>query len=61
MCLMHATWITNAASVMQILEDNARALAAGAKLPYVGAAGKVSVPESGQGSTGRQAMPRDHA
>ena len=46
---------------MQMLEDNARALAAGAKLPYVGAAGKVSVPESGQGSAGRQAMPRDHA
>ena len=47
--------------LLQILEDNARALAAGAKLPYAGAAGKVSVPDASQRSAARQTMPRDHA
>ena len=47
--------------LLQILEENARALAAGAKLPYAGAAGKVSLPDASQTSAARQTMPRDHA
>lgn len=46
---------------MQILEDNARALAAGGKMPFARTAGATSTPDNAAGTALKQVMPRDHA
>jgi len=46
---------------MQMLEDNARALAAGAKMPFARATGTTSTPDNAAGTALKQVMPRDHA
>lgn len=45
----------------QILEDNARALAAGGKMPFARTAGATSTPDNAAGTALKQVMPRDHA
>ena len=46
---------------MQVLEDNARALATGSQMPYARTAGTISTPDNVSGTALRQVMPRDHA
>ncbi len=46
---------------MQMLEDNVRALAAGAKMPFAHANGTTSTPDNAAGTALKQVMPRDHA
>lgn len=46
---------------MQVIEDNAKALVAGGKMPYAKAAGKTSTPDNTPGTALKQTMPRDHA
>ena len=46
---------------MQVLEDNAKALAAGGKMPYAKSAGRTSTPDNTSGTALKQVMPRDHA
>ncbi|DBB10191.1 hypothetical protein WJX82_001148 [Trebouxia sp. C0006] len=45
----------------QMLEDNVRALAAGAKMPFAHANGTTSTPDNAAGTALKQVMPRDHA
>lgn len=45
----------------QVIEDNAKALVAGGKMPYAKAAGKTSTPDNTPGTALKQTMPRDHA
>lgn len=45
----------------QMLEDNASALAAGAKMPFARATGTTSTPDNATGMGMKQVMPRDHA
>lgn len=46
---------------VQVLEDNAKALEAGGKMPYAKSAGRTSTPENASGTALKQTMPRDHA
>ncbi len=46
---------------MQMLEDNVRALAAGAKMPFAHANGTTSTQDNAAGTALKQVMPRDHA
>ena len=46
---------------MQMLEDNARALAAEVKMPFAHANGTTSTPDNAAGTALKQVMPRDHA
>ena len=49
------------AECMQVLEDNAKALEAGGKMPYAKSAGRTSTPDNASGTALKQTMPRDHA
>ena len=52
---------SHAVSMVQMLENNARALADGAKLPFARANGATSTPDNAAGAAVKQVMPRDHA
>ena len=49
------------AAFLQVLEDNAKALAAGGKMPYAKSSGRTSTPDDASGTALKQVMPRDHA
>ena len=46
---------------MQVLEDNAKALATGSQMPYARTSGTTSTPDNTSGTAMKQVMPRAHA
>ena len=54
-------WRASTVVCMQVIEDNAKALVSGGKMPYAKSAGKTSTPDNASGTALKQTMPRDHA